>query len=398
VKAIRGASLRNGLAALLSGALVCLSGFAAQAINIAEAPPATMPAQTGAPAMPTLRVTGMIEPGDADKLSAALRGIGALTPSKSGAPVATVELSSMGGSLPDGFEIGMLMRKSGVMAVVRQRDLCMSSCALAFLGGNVHAPFPVYPAECNLEIGGTVAFHNFFLNSNGLRESTSVDPVQSRLQGFSDARGGTAMLAKYAGDLGLPPDFVASLIGRPVESFQYVETVGQFLSFHVCAIGIGRPAIPIDMQARNICNNSIVSPSPAEELIATSIPVPQAKLYLLQRVQENMQSSKAKGRLAAQLVSGAVMRVKDEIDRLYEDLRAAGVALPDIVGPTFELGSKVSGTYEATCYVSLSSDDPDKYDIALQGPRGIAEPTRLPPENSRRLFLFDRNDVINPHR
>jgi hypothetical protein len=390
--------MRQGFAAALFWCLLCLWGPAAHAINIAEAPAASMPTQAGPPGMPTLRVTGMIEPGDADKLSAALRKITSLTPSKSGAPIATVELSSMGGSLPDGFEIGMLMRKSGVMAVVRQRDLCMSSCALAFLGGNVHTPFPVYPAECNLEIGGTVAFHNFFLNSNGLRETTSVDPAQSRLQGFTDARGGAAMLAKYAGNLGLPPNFVASLIGRPVEDFQYIETVGQFLSFHVCPVGIGRPAIPIDMQARNICKNSTEGSIPAEQLVSTPIPIPDAKLYLLQRVQENMQSSKSKGRLAAQLASGAVMRVKDEIDRLYEDLHAAGVALPDIVGPTFEIGSKVSGNYEALCYVSLSSDDPDKYDVAVQGPRGIAEPPRLPPENSRRLFLFGRDDIINPHR
>jgi hypothetical protein len=392
------ASLRNGLATALAGALVCLWGLAAHAISISDGPSATTPTQPGAPAMPTLRVTGMIEPGDADKLGEALRRIGALAPSKSGAPVATVELSSMGGSLPDGFEIGMLMRKSGVMAVVRKRDLCMSSCALAFLGGNVHTPSPVYPAECNLEIGGTVAFHNFFLNGNGLRESTVVDPVQSRLQGFTDARGGTAMLAKYAGNLGLPPNFVANLIGRPVEDFQYVETIGQFLAVHVCPIGIGRPAISIDMQARNICNNSIGISGRADALSATAMPLGQAKLNLLQRLQENMQSSNAKGRLAAQLANGAVMRVKEEADRLYDDLRAAGVALPNIVGPTFEIGSKESGAYEAKCYVSLSPDDPDNFDVAVQGPRGFTEPSRVPPQNSRRLFLFDRDDIINPHR
>ena len=393
-----GAIIRHGLAAVFSWSVVCLWGLAAQAISIAEAPSAATPTQAGAPSMPTLRVTGMIEPGDADKLSAALRKIGALTPSKSGAPIAIVEFSSIGGSLPDGFEIGMLMRKSGVMAVVRKGDLCMSSCALAFLGGNVHAPSSVYPAECNLEIGGEVAFHNFFLNPNGLRESTVLDPVQSRLQGFTDARGGTAMLAKYAGFLGLPPNFVANLIGRPVESFQYVETVGQFLSFHVCPIGIDRPAIPIDVQARNVCSNSLGVSGRAEALIATPMVLAQAKLQLLQRLQENMQSSKSKGRLAAQLANGAVMRVKDEIDRLYEDLRAAGVALPEIVGPTFEVGSKESGAYEVKCYVSLSPDDPDNFDVALQGPRGFAEPSRVPPPNSRRLFLFDRDDVINPHR
>ena len=92
------------------------------------------------------------------------------------------------------------------------------------------------------------------------------------------------------------------------------------------------------------------------------------------------------------------MRVKDEADRLYDDLRAAGVALPSIVGPTFEIASKESGAYEVRCYVSLSSDDPDKYDVAVQGPRGFAKPLRVPPQNSRRLFLFDKDEVINHRR
>lgn len=393
-----GVALRIALTTALTWCLACAWALAAHAINISDAPAAAAPVQAGAPAIPALRVTGMIEPGDADKLGDALRRIVGGTPPKARGPVAVVEFSSMGGSLPDGFQIGMLLRRSGVMAVVRRKDLCMSSCALAFLGGNIHTPTSVYPTECNVEIGGEVAFHNFFLNPNGLRETTAADPVQSRLQGFTDARGGAAMLAKYAGDLGLPPNFVANLIGRPVENFQYIETVGQFLSFRVCPIGLGRPSVPIDAQARNVCKNSTDVPGSAEDLIATALPLAQVKLRLLERVQESMQSSKAKGRLAAQLANGAVMRVKDEIDRLYDDLRAAGVALPDIVGPTFEVGSKASGAYQAVCYVSLSADDPDNYDVAVQGLRGIVEPTRQPPDNSRRLFLFDREDVINPHR
>jgi hypothetical protein len=104
-----------------------------------------------------------------------------------------------------------------------------------------------------------------------------------------------------------------------------------------------------------------------------------------------MQATKGRGRLTAQLASG--MRNKDEIDRLYDDLRAAGVALPEIVGPTFEV---TGGPSEATCYVSLSPAEPDIYDVALFGARGFSDPPRLPPENSRRLFLYDRNDVVNP--
>ena len=133
------------------------------------------------------------------------------------------------------------------------------------------------------------------------------------------------------------------------------------------------------------CDSRFTSPHHLAEFVA-----------LLERVQANMQSSKTKGRLAAQLASGAVMRNKEEIDRLYEDLRAAGVSLPDIVGPTYEVGRTRDGAYEILCYVSLSPDEPDNFDVVVQGPKGFAEPPKTPPENARRLFLFDRDTVVNP--
>ncbi|MBS0548747.1 MAG: hypothetical protein JSR24_13420 [Proteobacteria bacterium] len=381
-------------------ALCALAAPAAHAVDITvdEGPPAGVRGQRVGPSVPTLRLTGMIEPGDADKLESVLARIAGQGPAKSDRPLTTIEMNSMGGSLPDGFQIGLTLRKHRMIAVVRRQGLCVSSCALAFLGGNMRSTSPAapYPDECNIEIGGKVAFHNFFLNSNGLRQATSSDPVQSRLQGFTDARGGAASLVKYAGEMGLQPNFVASLMGRPVDEFQYIETVGQFLSFHVCPIGLQRPSIPIEQQAKNVCFNSLGLTQAVQKLVVTPMTEAQAKLYLLERLQENMQASKAKGRLAAQLSNGAVMRVKDEIDKLYEDLQAAGVALPDIVGPTFEIGSRQSGVYEPMCYVSLSPTEPDKFDVAVQGPRGMTEPQRQPPGNARRLFLFDRNDVINP--
>ncbi len=345
---------------------------------------------------PTLRLTGMIENGDAAKLRDMLMKVKAATPPKSTLPLATLELSSMGGNLQEGIQIGELLRSFGVVAVVRKNDICLSACALALLGGNVQDTTVPYPADCNIEIGAKVAFHNFFLNRNGLRESTHDDPVASRLQGFADARGGAALLVKYAGDMGLPPTFVANLMGRPVEDFLYIETIGQFLNLRICPAGLARPPLPIDKQATNVCNNSIGAPLPLSAFAITPIAMQQAKQYLLQRVQESMHSAKARGRLADQLASWSVMRVKEEIDKLYEDLRAAGLALPEIVGPTFEIGVDQQGNYRTACYVSLSPNDPDIYEVAVQGARGLTEPLKTPPDNARRLFLFDRNDNVNP--
>jgi hypothetical protein len=379
----------------LLGALCLLHPGAGRAIEITVEPPQAASASGRNASGYSLRMTGIIDQGDADKVRAALAGLPAAGAQDTG-PLPVIELSSMGGSLADGFEIGRLLRKHNVIARVRRQDLCLSSCAFAFLGGNVHRIPSTYPKECNVELGAKIAFHNFALNRYSLQTGTPSDPMTSRLQGFAEARGGAALLVRYAGEIGLPANFAASIMGRPVDEFQYIETVGQFLAFRVCPIGLTRPAIDLPLQAANVCNHSTGWRAATAEFNAAVLPESQVKLLLLQRLQEQMQSSRARGRLAAQLASGAVMRVREEIDRLYEDLRAAGVSLPEIVGPTFEVSRNVDGKRETHCYVSLSPDDPDKFDVAVTGPRGLTEPAVLPPENSRRLFLYDRNLVINP--
>lgn len=344
-----------------------------------------------------LRLTGMIEPGDGDRLRGILTKLASSGPARPDKPMVTIELSSKGGDLAEGFKIGFLLKKFRVVAVVRKGDICLSACALAFLGGaagNVRSPSP---HNCNLEIGGKLAFHSFSLNRHGLRELTADDPVASRLQGFNDARGGAAMLVGYAGEMGIHPNFIARIVGQPTEEFTYVDTVGEFLSLSVCPIGLERPPIPLERQAGNVCNHSTgwAEPAPLE---VVAIPTRHAKRYLLEHLQASMLSLKVRGALADQLASAAVMRVDKAIDRLYEDLQAAGVSLPDIVGPTFEVRRRRAGRHEIACYVSLSADDPDRFDVVIEGARGLSWPRHAPPENARRLFLFDRDEVINPHR
>ncbi len=109
------------------------------------------------------------------------------------------------------------------------------------------------------------------------------------------------MLVKYAADMGLPPNFVASIMGRPMEDLQYLETVAQFLSFHVCPIGLDRPSIGPAAQAINVCNHSTDWADPSLTLEAKAIPAEQARLYLLEQLQRNMQAVNSRGRLSDQL-------------------------------------------------------------------------------------------------
>ena len=368
---------------------------AATIVSLTASAPTTLFSRTVAVESPRLRLTGMIESGDAERLRELLDKLRELAPQRSGMPLATIELSSVGGDLSEGVRIGELLRNYRVVAVVRKQDLCLSACALALLGGNTVRTGGAYPFDCNVEVGGKVAFHNFFLDRSHLRRLTSDDPIASRLQGFADGRSGAAMLIKYAADMGLPPSFAANLMARPVEEFQYVETIGEFLALNLCPIGLERPRLPLSHQAANVCNNSLATPAPLSSVIVGQIEPPRVRQYMLERVQDGLNAARARGKLADQLATWSVMRSKEEVERLYDDLRAAGVALPEIVGQTFEVAVNEAGRVRVACYVSLSSTDPDRYEVVLQGTRGLTEAVRKPPANARRLFLYDRQAVAN---
>ena len=113
--------------------------------SIAASKPLSPLSRTDAVESPRLRLTGMIEAGDAEKLRDLLVKLQASAPPKPGMPLATIELSSLGGNLSEGVRIGELLRSFKIVAVVRKEDLCVSACALALLGGNAVRAVAAYP-------------------------------------------------------------------------------------------------------------------------------------------------------------------------------------------------------------------------------------------------------------
>jgi hypothetical protein len=75
---------------------------------------------------PAVLADGEIKPGDAKRLEAYLKR----TPG-----VGTVQLSSPGGSLVEGIDIGTLIRRRGLATRVGAGDMCASACVYAFVGG-----------------------------------------------------------------------------------------------------------------------------------------------------------------------------------------------------------------------------------------------------------------------
>lgn len=346
----------------------------------------------------TIRLSGPIEEGDAGKLRtilARLKGDSPLAPDR---PLATLELSSSGGDVYEGFKIGYLLREFNVATVVRAGDLCLSSCALAFLGGTAGHFGPDFTPSRSIEIGGQVGFHNFSLNPDSDALSTPRDARESMVKGLAVARGGSAALVRYASSMDIDTSFVALLLGRPANQWSYVDSDRAFVMLGVCPIGLAVPPISPSAIAANICNHATGWFRPASPSQARAVSARDGKRQLLEHVRENIATFSIKGPLVAQLQAVIDSRDSQLVDSVYNDLRNAGIALPEQFGTGYEVTGYSIGEFDLKCHVNFQRDSPNRFDVVLIGPKGLMKSLRLSPVACPGLFFYDQDDILNPRR
>ena len=346
----------------------------------------------------TIRLSGPIEEGDADKLRVILTRLKTTTPPTLDRPLATIELSSAGGDVYEGLKIGYLLREYSVASVVRARDLCLSACALAFLGGTGSRAGPIFVPSRSIDIGGQVGFHNFSLNTNSELVPEAKDARAGLIVGFSMARGGASALVRYATTMGIDMSFVASMLGRSPEQWEYIDRAQTFMALQVCPIGAKPPRQSPAATAANICNNATSGLSPVSPMQARQFTPREGKRYMLEHVQRNIENYSMKGPLVAQLKAVLSSRDSQLIDAVYNDLRSAGIPLPKSLGPLFEVTGYLIGEYGLDCHVSFSRDEPDRFDVTLQGTEGAMKLFQSPPPACPGIFLYDKDDMLNPRR
>jgi len=346
----------------------------------------------------TLRLTGRIEVGDADRLRAMLTRLRAARVGGTDQPLATIELSSSGGDLLEAIKVGYLLREFDVATLVHRGDTCLSACAIAFLGGtSSHLP-PQPVASRTIEVGGRVGFHNFSTDASTIRRETRDDTEAGIARSFGLARAGASALLRYAADMGIEPGFVARMITLPPDVWQFVDSNEQFLDVRACPVGLEAPLDRPEQQAVNICNHSTGWFSSATPAQLRAMSAPQAKRHLLEHVQRNIEAFNVKGPLVAQLAAVIASRDDRLIDGVYADLRAAGLALPEPHGRDFHIDGYVVGNYQLACHVSLSLGNPDRFDVVIIGPSALQRAFRAPPRACPRLFRYGREEMLNPRR
>lgn len=349
--------------------------------------------------MHTIRLSGPIDPGEANRLRKMLERLrGTTTARPASTPLATVELSSHGGDLYEGLKLGYLFREFDVATVVRKGDICLSACALAFLGGTQsHTPPPAVPSR-SIEIGGQVGFHNFYLTSPGEISAASRNVQEGVAKGFSIARGGAAAMMRYGIQMGVDATYLARLMGVPPDTWEYVDTDEAFVALRICPIGLKRPPSDPAVIAANVCNHATGGLGPASSLQARWQSTRDARRHLLENVRNNAETMSVKGPLSAQLA--AVMASRDDrlVEQVYDGLRSLGVPLPQLLGSTYEVTGYSFGEFALECTVSFSRDDPAKYDVVLAVQDGLMKPLQTAPAACPELFLFEGVETLNPRR
>lgn len=343
-----------------------------------------------------IRLTGPIREGDSDDLREILTPLRGASRVRPGVPLAAIELSSNGGDVYEGLNIGYLLREFAVASIVRKGDQCLSACALAFLGGTASNLPPKIIPDRRIEIGGEVAFHNFSINPYSAKLPSTPDTVAGMIVGFDLARGGSALLVRYAAVMALDPLLIARLLGRPPEMWDYIDRDGQFVDYASCPLAVERPAQSDAEVATNICNHATGGVGPVEQSKARPVSERDARRWLLGFVQKNVAGMSLKGPLVSQLNNALAGRDDRSMEALYDELRKAGIRLPDLIGKTFEVDGYAIGSYELQCHVSMSSTDPDRYEVAISGPAGLSRAYKDAPDKCKRLFLFDRGEMLNP--
>lgn len=345
-----------------------------------------------------VRLSGPIEAGDTDRLRKMLERLRARTPPAPDASLATLELSSRGGDLYEALKLGYLLREFDVATMVRAEDICLSACALAFLGGTQsHSPGRAVPSR-SLEIGGQVGFHSFYLTPASELSATTKDTREGLTMSFSLALGGASALVRYGAQMGIDAAFIAGMIGKPAKEWDYIETDAQFVTLSICPVGPMRPPSNPAAVAANICIHATGGLGSASSSQARRLSARETRRHLLERLRDAAEAASTKSPLPSQLT--AVLASPDEalVESVYAGLRSAGLPLPEVQGTNFEVTGFSLGGMPLECHVSVSRDNPAKFDVALMAPDGLMKPFRLPPAACPMLFLFDGEDVINPRR
>lgn len=192
--------------------------------------------------VPHIRLSGVILPGDADKLKAAIDAAPCLSQTCdeyfSTGSQAVVTLDSPGGHFLTGIDLAEIIREHAVATVVPSGARCFSACALAFLGGSGFWPTGGvgYYADRAVEPGGELGFHSPYLPRSVLDTVTNGELAGIAVE---QTRISISTMVRVLTDYGVDLSVIDTIIGMGPEQSWTADTPGALY-----ALGARLPPIP----------------------------------------------------------------------------------------------------------------------------------------------------------
>ncbi len=220
---------------------------------------------------PHFRIEGRIEPGDSDKLAALLREE-LPDPNSDWSNNVVVSLNSDGGDFYEGLALADAIGGFAVMTFVGPGDRCLSSCAIAFMGGQniMLRGMPAWPARY-VHDEAFVGFHAPFSELPAAIQLPEGTPLNDSLmeqitrQFYGQAQAAINEIARRMSGWELSPDFVFAMLTKesreedlrplseqyvPIGSLKRARETGST----VLTSGVGYPATVGYLDALGACN------------------------------------------------------------------------------------------------------------------------------------------------
>ena len=202
-----------------------------------------------------LRLSGVIEKGDADRLKALLIQIYGSADAYN--PLYSDEyhgqrlcLDSQGGSFAEAIRIADLITGKLGTAVSRGAT-CLSACSIVFMAGSVSTESDAgIVANRKLHAGGTLGFHapSLVVPGGSYSEGQVNTAYKIAVKGIGD------LLAR-SGDMKVSHTLVAKMLQTPPEDFFYIDTVHKAGRWLIPVVGTYHPAEITPLAVSNACNS-----------------------------------------------------------------------------------------------------------------------------------------------
>jgi hypothetical protein len=217
-----------------------------------------------------IQFSGDIEEGDASKLVAALKAVGAsAAPAKrprleteigywQGLDIPRLCLDSPGGSFSEAVKfLKETLYYVSYASVIEPLAECYSACALIFLGGHLNSGDGYFEQYRRLDVSGQLGFHAPYVAPSGTQ---IVDPA---LVGKSYRQGVEAVADLLdLHPLLFPRSLLAEFLRVGADEFFKIDEVGQLAAWNIGLTGYRRPMAMTEKQIEYVCNNQRMRDDP----------------------------------------------------------------------------------------------------------------------------------------